>query len=135
MDKDQFLKILKEQYLAQGVILTTKTSKPGRVVLKCDRGGIYAPAKPSSTNSTSRLTGCTLEVICSNDKGLWGVRKVIGEHNHPVGGDMSGHSMIRRPNDAEREHIRDLGMTGMPVKHILSSIRQKFPENNSSRNE
>ena len=49
MNKDQFLQTLKEQYYEQGVILTTKTSKPGRVVLKCDRGGTYAPAKPSST--------------------------------------------------------------------------------------
>ena len=106
MNKDDFVKSLKKQYYDQGIILTTKTSKPGRVVFKCDRGGIYVPAKPSSTNSTSRLTGCTFEVICSSVQGIWDVRKVIGENNHPVGGDMSGHSIVRRPNDLEREHIR-----------------------------
>jgi hypothetical protein len=60
---------------------------------------------------------------------------VIGEHNHSVDDNISGHSIVRRPNDVEREHIRNLGKTGIPTKQILSSIREKFPDNKSSKKE
>jgi hypothetical protein len=64
--------------------LKTKTSKSG-IFFKWDRGGINEPAEPS----TSRLTGCTFIVVFSNVNGEWNVRKVIAEHNHPLGGDIN----------------------------------------------
>ena len=40
-DKSDFIAAVKQEYLHQGVILTTKRSKPSRVELKCDLGGSY----------------------------------------------------------------------------------------------
>jgi hypothetical protein len=43
-DKSDFIAAVKQEYLHQGVILTTKRSKPSRVELKCDLGGSYTPS-------------------------------------------------------------------------------------------
>ena len=60
---------IKDYCKERGVILSTKTSKESRIVLKCDLGGEYKCKKVSTTNSSSRLTNCDYEIICSKKKG------------------------------------------------------------------
>ncbi len=74
--------------------MVTKTGTLKRIVLKCDLGGEYIAKKASTTNSSSRRTGCTYEIVCSKKKEVWGVRKVEGGHNHSVSLDLSGHVPI-----------------------------------------
>jgi hypothetical protein len=43
----------------KGIVMVTKTGTYKRIVLKCDLGGEYIAKKASTTNSSSRKTGCT----------------------------------------------------------------------------
>lgn len=113
----------------RGAVLTTKTSKDNRIELKCDLGGQYKAKKQSSTNSSSRLIGCTYVIVCSRKKSVWGVRKVKGSHNHDLSLDVSGHVVARRPNKAEKEKIRKLRESGLPPKEIVSQLKKEFNNN------
>ncbi len=106
------------------MILTTKSSKESRIALKCDLGGEYKIKKASTTNSGSRLTNCDYEIICSKKKGVCGIRKEIGTHNHAISLDVSGHSVARRPSKTEKETIRKSGESGIAPKAILNQLNK-----------
>jgi hypothetical protein len=95
--RKELIEDLRNNYEQEGVVLTIKTSKEKRVVLKCDRGGEYVNVL-SLTDETrqrethTRLTGCDFEIVCSSVKGIWAIRKISGNHNHELGGNYLHHS-------------------------------------------
>ena len=95
-------------------------------MLKCDLGGEYTARKASTTNSSSRRTGCTYEIVCSVKEGVWGVRKVEGGHNHSIQLDLSGHAIARRPNPEEKQLIINLARSGVAPKNILNQLKHEF---------
>ena len=135
--RQELIADLNSRYEREGVLLTVKRSKELRVVLKCDRGGKYTEpltltdATPKRKNRT-RLTGCEFEIVCSSVKGVWAVRKIIGQHNHPLSTDLTGHSVKRRLGEAEKARVRELDQQGLATKQILGVLRSEFSNNHTT---
>jgi hypothetical protein len=94
----------------EGVVLTIKTSKEKRVVMKCDRGGEYVNMlnltdETRQRETHMRRTGCEFEIICSSVKGFWVVPKISGSHNHELGGNLSGHAVKRHLSKLEKAKL------------------------------
>jgi hypothetical protein len=112
--RKELIEDLRNSYEQEGVVLTIKTSKEKRVVLKCDRGGEYVNVL-NLTNETcqrethTRLTTCDFEIVCSSVKGVWAARKISGNHNHELGGNLAGHAVKRHLNELEKAKVRTLG--------------------------
>ena len=131
---------LRTRYESEGVVLTIKTSKTNRFVLKCDRGGEYANVLNLTNESRqrqthTRLTGCEFQIVCSCVKGLWAVRKISGNHNHDIGGNLAGHSVKRRLSEDEKKRVRSLHNSGLSPKDILSVLRTEFGNHYSTAKE
>ena len=138
--RQELLEYLREQYEREGVILTMKTSKKSRVVLKCDRGGDYVnvlnlTAESRQRQTHTRCTGCEFQIVCSCVKGWWGVRKISGNHNHDIGSNLAGHSVKRRLSEPEKKRVRDLYDSGLSPKDILCSLRTEFGNHHSTAKE
>jgi hypothetical protein len=52
-----------------------------------------------------RRTGCEFEIVCSSVKGVWAVRKILGNHNHELGGNLVGHAVKRRLSKLEKAKV------------------------------
>jgi hypothetical protein len=94
------------------VVLTIKTSKEKQVVLKCDQGEEYVnvlnltdETRHFSFSSHTRLTSCDFEIVCSSVKGVWAVRKISGNHNHKLGGNLASHVVKRRLNELQKVKV------------------------------
>jgi len=138
--KAEVIDHLRQQYLQQGVVLSINRSNEWHVVLKCDRGGSYRNKLhltdvTRQRKTSSRLAGCPFEIVCSVQKGMWAVRKLVGSHNHPVGGDLAGHSVLRHPTLEETARIKELGCLGVAPKQILAVLHKEFPSNKSTAQE
>jgi hypothetical protein len=122
------------------VVLTIKTSKEKRVVMKCDRGEEYVNML-NLTNETRqrethmRRTGCEFEIVYSLVKGVWAVCKISGSHNHELGGNLAGHAMKRRLSKLEKAKVRTLGGQGLAPKDILCILRKEFANSHSTARE
>jgi len=92
------------------VVLTIKTSKEKRVVMKCDRGGEYVNML-NLTDETyqremhTRRTGCEFEIVCSSVKGVLAVCKISSSHNHELGGNLAGHVVKRHLSELEKVKV------------------------------
>ncbi|KAI8894030.1 hypothetical protein BC833DRAFT_624331 [Globomyces pollinis-pini] len=99
------VKYLTSYYKDEWVILTNKKSRVGRIALKCDRCGIYRSTCKQGRNSSSRITGCPFEIVCSLRKGKWKVRKLIDTHNHEITSNLADHSIARRPTEERKKQL------------------------------
>jgi len=138
--KEEIVDHLKDQYIKEGVVLTTKRSKEAVLWLKCDRGGSYRNRyhlsdETRQRKTSSRLAGCPFEITCRLKDGVWVVTKVAGSHNHPVGIDLAGHSAVRRPSPNEVSRIKELGCHGIAPKQILSVLHAEFEGNQTTAKE
>jgi ribosomal protein S8 len=73
--RKELIEDLKNSYEQEGMVLTIKTSKEKRVVLKCDRGEEYVNVlnlidETHQRDTHTRLTGCDFEIVCSSVKGV-----------------------------------------------------------------
>jgi len=122
------------------VVLTIKTSKEKRVVLKCDRGEEYVNVL-NLTDEThqremhTRLTSCDFEIVCLSVKGVWAVRKISGNHNHELGGNLASHAVKRRLSELEKAKVRAFGGQGLAPKDIICIIRKEFANSHSTAKE
>ncbi len=73
--QQKLIEDLSNNYEQEGVVLTIKTSKEKRVVMKCDQGGEYINML-NLTDETHqremhmRWIGCEFQIICSSVKGV-----------------------------------------------------------------
>jgi FAR1 DNA-binding domain len=104
MNKNEAIAKVKEIYMESNVILSVERSNSRRAVLKCDRGGSHRARPQLNDNAKKRITStklieCPVRVYLSTRGGHWDVRKVIGEHNHPIEDELVGHAAARKLND------------------------------------
>jgi hypothetical protein len=96
--RQELIKDLSNNYEQEGVVLTIKTSKEKRVVMKCDRSGEYINMLNLTDETRQREThmrriSYEFEIICLLVKGVWAIRKISSSHNHELGGNLAGHAM------------------------------------------
>jgi hypothetical protein len=134
--RQELIKDLSNNYEHEGVVLTIKTSKEKRVVMKCDRGGEYVNML-NLTNEThqrethTRRTGYEFEIVCSSMKGVWAICKISGSQNHELGGNLAGHAVKCRLSKLEKVKVRTLGGQGLASKDILYILRKEFANSRS----
>jgi hypothetical protein len=110
------------------------------MVLKCDQSGEYVNVlnltdETRQRETHTRLTGYDFEIVCSSVKGVWAVRKISGNHNHELGGNLAGHAMKRRLNELEKAKVRVLGGQGLAPKDIICIVCKEFANNHSTAKE
>jgi hypothetical protein len=59
-------------------------------------------------------------------KVVWAVRKISGNHNHELGGNLAGHAVKRRLSELEKAKVRALGGQGLAPKDILCILHKEF---------
>ncbi len=111
-DKSDFIATIKQEYLHQGVILTTKRSKRSRVELKCDLGGSYTPSTEAQDwyDVLSRSFVPVPKVNGQSEKSLETTTILLVAICEVI------LRIARRLTEPEREQIRNMGQTGIPVK-------------------
>jgi hypothetical protein len=73
--QQELIEDLSNNYKQEGVVLTIKTSKEKRVVMKCDRGGEYVNMlnlmdETRQRETHMRRTGCEFEIVYLSVKGV-----------------------------------------------------------------
>jgi len=122
------------------VVITIKTSKEKRVVLKCDRGGEYVNVlnltdETRQRETHTRLIGCDFEIVCLSMKGVWAVCKISGNHNHELGGNLAGHVVKCRLSKLEKAKVRAFSGQGLVPKDIIYIICKEFANSHSTAKE
>ncbi len=140
MTRQELIKDLKNNYKHEGVVLTIKTSKEKRVVMKCDRGGEYVNMlnltdETRQRETHMRRTGCEFEIVCLSMKGVWVVRKISGNHNHKLGGNLASHTMKRRLSELKKAKVQTLSEQGLAPKDIFCILRKEFTNIRSTTRE
>jgi hypothetical protein len=110
------------------------------VVLKCDRGGEYVNVlnltdETHQRETHTRLTGCDFEIVYSSVKGVWAIRKISGNHNHELGGNLASHVVKRCLSELEKAKVRALGGQGLAPKDIICIVRKEFANSHSKAKE
>ncbi len=138
--RQELIEDLSNNYEQERVVLTIKTSKEKRVVMKCDRGREYVNMlnltdETCQRETHMRQTGCEFEIVCSSVKGVWAVRKISGSHNHELGGNLASHAVKRRLSKLEKAKVRTLSGQGLAPKDILCIPCKEFVTSHSTARE
>ncbi|XP_077246031.1 protein FAR1-RELATED SEQUENCE 5-like [Tasmannia lanceolata] len=87
---------------SQGYIINIrKSEKDRKVILKCDRGGVYKDTRKATTSH---------------------------DHNHKAFEDISGHPSSRRFSKEDILRIKEVTIAGIQPHQILTSLRQGNPQ-------
>jgi hypothetical protein len=138
--RKELIEDLRNNYELEGVVLTIKTSKEKRVVLKCDRSREYVNVlnltdETRKRETHTRLIGCDFEIVYSSMKGVWAVCKISINHNHELGGNLAGHAVKHRLSELEESKMRTLGGQGLTPKDIICIICKEFVISHSTAKE
>ncbi|XP_077216899.1 protein FAR1-RELATED SEQUENCE 5-like [Tasmannia lanceolata] len=117
---------------SQGYILTIrKSEKDKKVILKCDKGGVYRGIHKATTDQDkkkrrSRLTNCPFRIDGKRkNSGSWVLKIKNLEHNHKASKDISVHPSSRRFSKEEVLRIKEMTIAGIEPLQMLTSLRQR----------
>ncbi|KAL8109214.1 hypothetical protein AgCh_025346 [Apium graveolens] len=133
-NRDELISYVREFGASQGYVVTIKKSKRDRrVILGCDRGGVYrnrhkVEEKKRKRKASSRLINCPFEAIGKKDDDLWVLTVKHGEHNHEALRDMSEHPYSRRFTEEEVTQIKLMTEAGIKPRQVLKALKQNNPE-------
>nr|KAJ0184863.1 hypothetical protein LSAT_V11C900471780 [Lactuca sativa] len=101
---DELLKSVRDFYYAKGYGVSIRySSKDKYVTLQCDRGGK------------------------KGDDGVWVLKAKNLTHNHEPSTDISGHPSFRRLSPNDVQSVKNMTLSGIPLRQILSSLSQGNP--------
>ncbi|CAG8747078.1 13358_t:CDS:1 [Cetraspora pellucida] len=120
---------------SQGYVLVKKrTRKDNRSKLKnmlihCDRGGVYNNfsgfAEETHNRKTStRLIDCSFELYATRRNGLWHLEIRNATHNYGLSNDMSGHPIVHRLTEEQKESVAIMTTSSSRSREIISTLRQ-----------
>ncbi|GKA61621.1 PKS-NRPS hybrid synthetase [Tanacetum coccineum] len=130
---DDLLKSVRAFYCAIGYGLSIRDSKKDDyVALQCDRSGAYRDAnsvgEKRKRSTTSRLIKCPFHIVGKKrGSGSWVFKINDLTHNHEPSTDMSGHPSFRQLPEDDIETVKNMTLSGIPPRQIISSLRQKNP--------
>ncbi|XP_071695799.1 uncharacterized protein [Rutidosis leptorrhynchoides] len=122
-----------------GIVIVTKRSNKRadgfkhKVVLKCDRGGVYKNADSSKASGTKKIN-CPfeLEARYSSEDDAWTLKVISDQHNHQPIQYMEGHPYAQRLSDEEFSLVAELTKMNVPPRDILAILKKKNISNVSS---
>ncbi|KAK1370829.1 Methylmalonate-semialdehyde dehydrogenase (CoA acylating) [Heracleum sosnowskyi] len=133
-NREELISYVREFGASQGYVVTIKKSKRDRrVILGCDRGGVYrdrhkVEEKKHKRKVSSRLINCPFEAIGKKDDDVWVLTVKHGEHNHDALRDMSDHRYSRRFTEEEVAQIKLMTEAGLKPRQVLKALKQNNPE-------
>lgn len=133
-NREELITYVREFGASQGYVVTIKKSKRDRrVILGCDRGGVYrnrhkVEEKKRKRKASSRLINCPFEVVGKKDDDEWVLTVKHGEHNHEALRDMSEHPYSRRFTEEEVAQIKLMTEAGLKPRQVLKALKQNNPE-------
>ncbi|KAL6277380.1 hypothetical protein ACE6H2_020981 [Prunus campanulata] len=133
-DREDLIKYVRDFGASQGYVVTIKKSrKDRRVILGCDRGGVYRNRRKIDESkrkrkASSRLINCPFEAIGKKEDDLWVLTIKNGDHNHDALKDMSEHPYSRRFTEEEVRQIKQMTEAGVKPRQVLKTLKQINPE-------
>ncbi|GAV68573.1 Aldedh domain-containing protein [Cephalotus follicularis] len=133
-DREDLIKHVREWGARQGYVVTIKKSrKDRRVILGCDRGGVYRNRRKIDESKrkrkpSSRLINCPFEAIGRKDDDAWVLTIKDGNHNHEPLKDISEHPYSRRFTEEEVRQIKQMTEAGIKPRQVLKALKQCNPE-------
>lgn len=133
-DREELIKYVRDFGANQGYVVTIKKSRRDRrVILGCDRGGIYRNRRKIDESqrkrkACSRLINCPFEAIGKKEDDMWVLNIKNGEHNHEPLKDMSEHPYSRRFSEEEVRQIRMMTEAGVKPRQVLKALKLSNPE-------
>ncbi|KAG2694393.1 hypothetical protein I3760_08G141600 [Carya illinoinensis] len=133
-DREDLIKYVRDFGANQGYVVTIKKSrKDRRVILGCDRGGVYRNRRKIDESkrkrkASSRLINCPFEAIGKKEDDVWVLTIKNGEHNHEPLKDMSEHPYSRRFTEEEVRQIKLMTEAGIKPRQVLKTLKQSNPE-------
>ncbi|XP_012081703.1 uncharacterized protein LOC105641714 isoform X2 [Jatropha curcas] len=133
-DREGLIKYVRDFGANQGYVVTIKKSrKDRRVILGCDRGGVYRNRRKIEESqrkrkACSRLINCPFEAIGKKEDDVWVLAVKNGEHNHEPLKDMSEHPYSRRFSEEEVRQIKMMTEAGIKPRQVLKALKQSNPE-------
>lgn len=97
-----------------------------RYTYHCDKSGEYVPKNPKTQLGATRKTNCPFRITGNFYKklGLWKVKVLCPDHNHPPSEDPSTHSIHRKIPKNQIETVNNLAKAGVPPLKILNTLIQ-----------
>ncbi|XP_027363705.1 uncharacterized protein LOC113871114 [Abrus precatorius] len=133
-NREDLIKHVRDFGANQGYVVTIKKSrKDRRVILGCDRGGVYRNRRKIDESkrkrkATSRLINCPFEAIGKKEDDVWVLTIKNGEHNHEPLKDISEHPYSRRFTEEEVRQIKLMTEAGIKPRQVLKALKQSNPE-------
>ncbi|KAF7829267.1 putative succinate-semialdehyde dehydrogenase [NADP(+)] isoform X3 [Senna tora] len=133
-DREDLIKYVRDFGADQGYVVTIKKSrKDRRIILGCDRGGVYRNRRKTDESkrkrkATSRLINCPFEAIGKKEDDVWVLTIKNGDHNHEPLKDMSEHPYSRRFTEEEVRQIKLMTEAGVKPRQVLKTLKQSNPE-------
>ncbi|MFS8001977.1 putative transcription factor FAR family [Helianthus anomalus] len=122
-----------------GYVIVTKRSrtKPNgysKVILMCERGGVYRSVKGTSKATGTKKINCPFELIGAYTKmnDCWKLVHIRDEHNHPPAQHMEGHAYVERLSRNEFQLVADLTKKHVAPRDILGIIKEQNGDNVST---
>ncbi|KAJ9543535.1 hypothetical protein OSB04_023242 [Centaurea solstitialis] len=128
---DELLKSVRDFYYTKGYGVSIRDSRKDKyVTLQCDRGGSYRDrlgiGDKRKRNTGSRLIECPFRILGKKENdGAWVLKAQNLTHNHEPSMDISGHSSFRRLSSDDIQSVKNMTLSGIPPRQILSSLRQR----------
>ncbi|KAK3211131.1 hypothetical protein Dsin_015837 [Dipteronia sinensis] len=133
-DREDLISHVRDYGASQGYVVTIKKSrKDRRVILGCDRGGVYRNRRKidetkRKRKACSRLINCPFEAIGKKEDDVWVLTIKNGEHNHDPLKNMSEHPYSRRFSEEEVRQIKLMTEAGVKPRQVLKTLKQTNPE-------
>jgi histone-lysine N-methyltransferase SETD2 len=127
--------------LGLSMIITTKSSKPDKIILHCSRSGKYRSGRKKEVKKErdSKKTECPFELHGLLRRGnsytpsRWTLSVIRGFHNHELPPDLKGVRGAHRLSAEERNHIIVASTAGTKPKSIFTDLINRNPETLLSR--
>ncbi|XP_052620945.1 protein FAR-RED IMPAIRED RESPONSE 1-like [Lactuca sativa] len=130
---DELLKSVRDFYYVKGYGISIRdSSKDKYVTLQCDRGGCYRDrlsiGDKRKKNTGSRLISCPFQIVGKKEyDGGWILKAKNLSHNHEPSTDISRHPSFCRLSPNDVQSVKNMMLSGIPPRQILSSLRQGNP--------
>ncbi|XP_045821872.1 iron-regulated transcriptional activator AFT2-like [Trifolium pratense] len=110
--------------------------RKAQLVLECERGGKYVPAKKKlkSDSFGTRKCECPFR-LCgyyNKETKLWRLTVANGMHNHELYKGLQGHLVAGRLKPQEKEFMDEMTRNAVAPKNILSTSKERDPDSKTS---
>ena len=128
VSKEELHKALLAFSESRGYVLTKRSTKPNRILYRCDLGGLprinlkVQDVKRRRVKYSRRIN-CPFLVSGNRVRDGWISEVICPDHNHGANDDLLAHSSARRLSEEDVSRICEMLKAGLAPKYIAAVIR------------